>query len=200
MKKQLIVIIIVLAMLAAFTGTAAAAPLASGSATLVSVVFVPGKGPVFTFEVSGEFSKSDLEGFVQVDGGGQFGLYCTQVDAHTVTCTTSKKAAGQNVTLSWGGAIFWASVPVAKDPAPPYCYSIWDWWEFTNNEWTDFGPYCQDTPAQAGDDITYTVVNPNDPNQTYEGWAIFFEDDVSSECEETVPYYGPAYYYPFCPF
>ena len=197
MKKQLIVIVIVLAMLAAFTGTAIAAPLASGSATLVSVVFVPGKGPVFTFEVGGEFSKSDLEGLVHVNGGGEFALYCTQLDADTVTCTTSKKAAGQNVTLSWGGAMFSASVPVAKDRAPSYCYSIWDWWDFTNNEWTDFGPYCQDTPAQAGDWITYTVP---DPNGSFESEVEFWDTDVSTFCDPAVPYNGPAYYYPGCPF
>src|SRR5262245_61835193 len=143
MKKQLIVIIIILSMLAAFTGTAAAAPLASGSATLISVVFVPGKGPVFTFQVSGHYSNADLKGALHVVGGADYPLYCEQIDSVTVICTVSKQAAGKEVVLSWGGSTFWAFVP--KAPAPrdtpstvptQYCYSIWDYQEFTNNEWT----------------------------------------------------------------
>lgn len=153
MKKQLIVIVIVFAMLAAFTGTAVAAPLASGSATLVSVVFVTGKGPVYTFEVSGKYSKADLDGVLQVDGGASFDLHCTQVDSSTVKCTSSKKAAGQNVTLSWGGAVFSASVPVA--PAES-CYSIWDWeFAFPPTTWVNFGTHCQPRPARDGDSIDW---------------------------------------------
>src|SRR6266700_2215534 len=124
MKKHLIVIVVVFAMLAMFTGTAAAAPLTSGSVTLVSVIFVPGKGPVFTFHVSGHYSKEDLKGAVQVLGGKDFSLYCVQVDSDTVTCTVSKAAANHDVVVTWGGTTF-----STHTPADPHlnCYGIWDW-------------------------------------------------------------------------
>jgi hypothetical protein len=78
-----------------------------------------------------------------------------------------------------------------------YCYSIWDWWDFTNYEWTDFGPHCQDEPAAAGNLITYLVP---DPNGSFESSPVeFYEDDVSGYCFDPVPYYGPAYYFPGCP-
>lgn len=194
MKRHLFVIVLVLAMLTMFTGTVLAAPMASGSVTLLSVVFVRGKGPVFTFEVSGDYTKSDLKGALHVVNGADYDLYCVQVDSHTVTCTAPKKAGGHDVTLSWGGHVFSAHTP--SEPSPRYCYSIWDWWDFTNYEWTDFGPTCQNTPAQMGDLITYTVP---DPNGSYESWVIFYDVDVSGECTPAVPYDGPAYYYPVCP-
>lgn len=192
MKKYLLTTLVVLAMLAMFAGPAAAA----GNVTLVSVAYVPGKGPVFTFEVSGDYSKADLIGALQVNGGGNFKLYCQQLDKDTVTCTVSKKAAGHDVTVSFGGQMFWTKVPGAKTKIQ-YCYSIWDWWDFTNSEWTDFGPYCQDEPAQAGDWITYTVP---DPNGSFESEVEFWDTDVSTFCDPPVPYNGPAYYYPYCPF
>ena len=67
-------------------GTAAAVPQGAGTATLVSVQYVPGKGPVFTFSVSGKFSKANLKGSLHVKGGADYDLYCTQVDKSTVKC------------------------------------------------------------------------------------------------------------------
>ncbi len=194
MKKVLLTTLFLLAMLVSLIGTVAAAPLSSGTITLLSVEYVPGKGPVFTFHVSGQFSKSDLKGFVHVEGGEDFEVTCTQVDDETVKCGTSKAAAGKNVSITWGGSTFWASVPVATEPAAPeYCYSIWDWWDFTDYEWTDFGPHCQETPAQAFDELTYS------PDGIEEGWVVFFDEDVSDYCLYPVPYNGPAYYFPWCP-
>jgi len=174
-------------------GTAAAAPKAAGAATLVSVQYVPGKGPVFTFSVSGKFSKADLKGSLHVEGGADYNLHCTKVDESTVKCSASGKISGVNVSLTWGGSKYWAFVPEA--PAP-FCYSIWDWWEFTDYEWTDFGPHCQETPAHQWDELTYTVP---DPNGSYEGWVVFYAVDVSDYCPSPVLYSGPAYYYPGCP-
>jgi hypothetical protein len=193
MKKYLVTVFVVLAMLAMFTGTVAAAPLASGTITLVSVVYVPGKGPVYTFEVSGNFSKSDLEGSLRIVGGGNFNLHCTKVDKATVKCTGPKKAAGKNVVVSWGGAAFSASVPKAVEKDAGYCYSVWDYWAFTGNVWTDFGPYCQDTPAQAFDIATYTVP---DPGGSYPADVIFVDDANAAFC--TSFYAGSAYYYYGC--
>lgn len=195
MKKYVLTILVVVSMLVMLVGTVAAAPLAAGTATLVGVQYVPGKGPVFTFSVSGKFSKADLKGSLQVEGGANFDLHCTKVDDSTVTCTASKKVAGENVALFWGGGTFWAHVPAAP---LEFCYSVWDWWEFTDFEWTDFGPHCQPDPANAGDTITYTVP---DPSGSFESDPVeFFDEDVSGNCDPAVPYEEPAYYYPGCPF
>jgi hypothetical protein len=186
MKKKLTVIIIVFAMLAAFTGTAAAAPLSSGNVTLVSVVFVPGKGPVFTFHVSGEYSKADLKGLVHIPGGRDFALYCTQVDDTTVTCTTSKKAAGNEVTVSWAGVTFSASVPA--DPQLN-CYPIYDWTP-TADAWMAYGRNCQRAEATYGDLIGWD--NPEwgpSPYFFLPGSPNCFAEDIISD----------GYYFPICP-
>ena len=191
MNKALFTGLFLLILLVSLAGTAAAAPLSSKTAALVSAEY-GNKGPIFTFTVTGKFSKAELKGSVHIQGGGGYGLFCTQVDETTVVCTTSKDVAGVNVSLSWGGFKFWVYVPNGR----PYCYRIWDWWDFTNDQWTDFGPYCQDTPAAEGDMISYTVP---DPNGSYESWAVFYREDVSDYCPSPVPYDGPAYYFPSCP-
>ncbi len=196
MKKLIVVMIVVLSMLVMFVGTVSAAPFTSGTATLISVDYIPGKGPVFTFQVSGHFSNADLKGALHVEGGADFDLYCTQVDSSTVKCTVSKNAAGKRVSLSWGGSTFWTSVPNA--PAES-CYNVYDWnytgdpfGPFTN--WVNYGTVCQERPAKYGDSINwynpvwghnydydYLPQSPNDPSCT------------------TAPVSGDAYYYPYCP-
>jgi len=193
MKIKLVGALLVLSMLAAFTGTALAAPASAGTATLVSVVYVPGKGPVFTFEVSGEFSRADLKGAVHVDGGGDFDLHCSQVDAATVVCTTSKKAAGGNVSVTFGGETFWTTVPEVRQP--DYCYSVWDYWSFTSGVWTDFGPHCQKEPAKSGDLLYYTVP---DPGGSFISYVWFYEEDLISCPPGSSPWAGPAYYWYSC--
>jgi len=193
MKRSLFTILILLSMFI-MPVSVAAAPMSSKSAILMSVEYVPQKGPVFTFTVSGKFSRSNLKGTLHVNGGANYGLFCTQVDETTVKCNTSQKVSGVNVSLSWGGYTFWTYVPEA--PAPQYCYHVWDWWEFTENQWTDFGPHCQGAPANEGDIITYTVPGPDG---NFDSWAQFYEEDVSDYCPSPVPYDGPAYYFPICP-
>ncbi len=187
MKKQLSVIALVLAMLAMFTGTAAAAPLASGSVTLVSVIFVAGKGPVFTFQVSGHYSKQDLKGAaVHVVGGEDFSLYCVQVDSDTVTCTVSKAAADHDIVVTWGGATF-----TAHTPADPHlnCYGIWDW-TINEDAWMYYGRHCQRDAATFGNVIVWNnpVWGPS-PYVFAPGSPSCFTNDVS----------GDGYYYPGCP-
>ena len=195
MKKYLVTILVLLSMLIVQVGTVAAASMASGTVSLVSVSH-GFKGPIFTFTVSGDFSKKDLKGAVHVQGGADYGLHCAQKDDTTVTCTTSDKVSGVNVSVTFGGSTFWTYVPEAPSEPIQYCYSIWDWWYFTDNQWTDFGSHCQDTPATQGDVIIYEVP---DPNGSFESWAEFYENDVSSYCPSPVPYNGPAYYFPGCP-
>ena len=184
MKKSLVAILMVVSMLAMFVGPVAAAPLGTErSVTLVSVVYVAGKGPVFTFEVSGDFSNEELNGDLFVVGGEHFPLYCSQIDATTVKCVVSKKAAGKNVTFSWGGFQFSASVP----PAIEYCYSVFDYDK--SNTWKSYGENCQEWPAQYGDAIPW--YNPDFGDNLPH---IFMPDLVC------VGLYGDAYYYPACPF
>lgn len=185
MKKYLITILALLAMLVIQVGTVAAAPVRAGTASLVLVQYVPGKGPVFTFSVTGKFSKSELKGSLQVEGGSNYGLYCTQVDSSTVKCNSSAKVSGVNAVLTWGGASFWANVP----EAPVFCYKIYDWNFPDVTAWQLYGTNCQETPANYGDLITWD--NPawgESPYLFLPGSSSCFAQDVS----------GDAYYYPFC--
>ena len=151
MKKKLFIVLLVLSMLMAFAGTAYAAPLAEGTATLVSAEYGQ-SGSVFIFSVTGKFSKAELTGTLQVDGGDDYPLYCSQLDEFTVRCLSSEKVGGQNVVLAWGGFVFWASVPAAPPP-PEYCYNVYDF--DLNLNWKSYGTHCQDTPAQYGDTIPW---------------------------------------------
>jgi hypothetical protein len=196
MKQRLAIILVVLSLLVALAGVAAA-PMAASTVRLVGVQYVPQKGPVFTFEVTGNFSRSALKGTVNVQGGGNYPLYCTQIDDTTVKCNTSQKVATVNVSVTFGGSTFWAYVPGAPDrdnaESEEYCYSIWDWWDFTAGEWTDFGPYCQNDPAVHGDQVWYTVPHPE---ETFEAPVWFVDEDAPEECN--IPNYGPAYYWTGC--
>ena len=182
MKKHLFTILLLFSMLSMQVGIAAAAPLASGTATLISAENGD-KGPVFTFSVSGKFSRASLNGSAQVLGGAEYDLYCKQVDDDTVTCTTSKKVSGVNVALSWGGFIFWTYVPEAPTH---YCYNVYDYnLDFT---WQSYGTFCQDTPALYGSQIPW--YNP-DYDDEYD--AVFMPAGPScSGIDED------AYYYPWC--
>jgi hypothetical protein len=182
MKKTLYVLLFVTAMLISLVGTASAAPMKSGTVTLAGVDYVPGKGPVFTFNVSGHFSKSELKGSLQVSGGADFDLHCTQVDDTTVKCTTSKKVAGANVMVTWGGSTFWTSVPGAPD-ATEYCYNIYDY-DF-NDVWQSFGTYCQESEAEYGDMITW--FNPY-YNHSYD-YEFWWEGPEGTDIIEDAYYY-----------
>jgi hypothetical protein len=188
MKRIFSTILIVLALLALSTGTVFA-----GSAMELLEVRNDGAGPTFIFRVIGEFSRSELEsGFVHVNGGDDLPLYCAQTDATTVVCHTPKKAGGKDVVVGFGNARFWVFVPETRRN---YCYSVWDWWDFTNYQWTNFGPICQEEPANAYDASTYDI-----PEQgIYDAPVIFYDYNVSGNCTPPVPYDGPAYYHPSCP-
>jgi hypothetical protein len=186
-KKHLLVIVMVLAMLAMFTGTAAAAPLASGSVSLVNVTFVQGKGMVFTFQVSGHYSKSDLQGTLHVVGGEDFSLSCEQVDANTVTCTISKVTENSDVVLSWGGFTFWTHTPRTS-----ICYGIWDWAPPTptSTSWVEYGSHCQEHEANAGDSFIW--------NNPFWGPSLYEFGPQSPSCFPS-DVIGDGYYYPGCP-
>ena len=185
MRKALVIVIVVLAMLAMFVGTVAAAPLAAGTATLVSVEYAGGT-PVFIFSVSGEFSNAELKGSVHIEGGEDIDLYCTQLDSSTVRCATSRAAAGKNVVIFWNGQTFWASVPAAKVASASFCYDVYDY--DLSYTWQNFGTHCQEQPAQYGDAIPW--YNPD--------WGDNLEHIFMPELA-CAGLYGDAYYAPFCP-
>lgn len=161
--KKVQFVLVLLSLLAMLTSIAAA-PLAASAIALLEVRNDPGGNVIFVFSVNGQFSKSQLKGFVQVQGNdANYPMGCNQVDENTVQCTTSKKTGGQNVVVTFGGATFWAHVPEA---ALQYCYNVWDWplsFGFAVSE-LQFFPYeiqtvhCQDTPANYGDVVS--IYNP----------------------------------------
>jgi len=150
-----------------FLTSLAAAPLAGSAISLVDVRNDAGGGVIFIFNVSGEFSRSELKGFVEVQGeDANYDLYCTQKDDTTVHCTTSRKTGGQNVVVTFGGATFWAYVPEVA-ALTQYCYNVWDWPIAFGNEGEISGaffPYeiqathCQNSPANYGDIVN--IYNP----------------------------------------
>lgn len=74
-------------------------------------------------------------------------------------------------------------------PKAQYCYSIWSYFEYPEDGWEDFGPHCQDEPAQVGDLTTHDYWAPE-----YIEEVIFLNDGT----EACAPNNGSAYYYDDC--
>lgn len=146
---KLITILVVLSMLLTFAGATSAAPLSSSALTLVSAT-AGMNGTVFIFNVSGEFSKSELKGAVHVEGGDDYVIHCNQVDDETVRCTAPFKVQG-NVVVTFGGSTFWTYIK----PFTKYCYTVYDWNPppppFV--DWVVAGTYCQRVPAESGQEL-----------------------------------------------
>lgn len=166
--KAVFTTLLLLSMLLANTGAVFA-----GSAIELISVTNGGGGPAFTFRVSGEFSPSQLKGSGQVSGGDGFPLHCAQQDETTVICHAAKKISGQSVSVTFGGATFWADVPQPQlgrgGGSTQYCYGAWVNSLFStvtvegynsNGDpfvisfgvrqsygWQDYGPICQDEPG-----------------------------------------------------
>jgi hypothetical protein len=186
MKRFFVSVLVLAAMLAVTTGTAFA-----GSALELIEVRNGEGGVTFIFRVTGEFSQDELNsGFVQVEGGDDFPLYCAQRDATTVVCHTTKKTGGSNVVVGFGGARFWTDVP---EPAT-YCYTVYDYNVddpgFTY--WQSGGVYCQNHPAEYQDSIYF--YNPN-YNYSYPYW--FYPDGVDPADWYNWSNPGEGYYYYF---
>lgn len=191
MKKILFTGLVLLSLLAMSTGAALAA---GASVSLVEVRNDSGGGVIFVFKVSGEFSKSELNnGYVQVQGGDNYGLYCNQVDESTVQCSTSKKTGDQNVAVNFGGSTFWIFVPPARSSGvqSQYCYGVYDVYYYSDEEpglyWKMFDTYCQNEPASYGDSLE-NYYNPDfDEYYSY----VFLPESPS--CADKVE---DAYYLP----
>jgi hypothetical protein len=197
MKPHLSQLILVFSLLVALVGVAAA-PMASGTARLLGVEYIPNKGPVFTFEVSGKFPRSALKGMVELQGGGRYPLYCVQAEETIVKCSTSQKVSAVDVWLTWGGFVFWTTVPGVPLPQEPreldggtnggtgqYCYDIFDY--DLDYVWRSYGSRCQAASAQYNDIVTYY-------NADWEGSypAIFMPQGPSCSGLVKDAYYGPA--------
>lgn len=189
MKKNLLVVFVVMAMLMMFAGTVSAAPLSAGAPTLVSANAGPG-GTVFIFSVTGEFSRSQLKGTAHVEGGNDYGLSCTQVDDSTVRCTASRKVQG-NVVVTFGGSTFWTNVTPYVAHSASYCYDVYDYDYDTESYWMLIGTNCQDSPASYGD-IIYDFYNWD-----WDGYYDYEFMPNSPVCPFSQS--GDAYYYNGCP-
>lgn len=139
MKKVVLAFMLVISLLVANTSVVWA-----GAAIELISVTNNGGGPAFTFRVSGEFSPKDLKGNGHISGGDDFMLHCAQQDETTVICHAPGKAGGQSVSVTFGGATFWADVPEQRIVQNPQtCYNGWTNQYFVNAE------------------IVYTNGNPN---------------------------------------
>lgn len=190
MKKIFYSIFILIALLTMTTGAAFA-----GSALELVEVRNDEGVPTFVFRVTGEFSQEELQsGFVSVEGGEDFPLYCAQQDADTVVCHTSKPAAGHDIVVGFGGAQFWARVP-EQGPPTQYCYPVYDW-PITGqpDAWIFQGESCQESPASDGDVINFYSPYWEDYyfyDYFGEGLEWFFGDPSTNP--------GPGYYYASSP-
>jgi hypothetical protein len=185
--KKIQFVLILLALLAMLTSVAAA-PMAGSAISLIDVRNDAGGGVIFIFNVNGQFSKSELKGSVEVQGvDSNYGLYCTQKDDTTVHCTTSRKTGGENVKVTFGGAIFWTYVP---EPVSPNCYNVYDLTYPPNGfDLVAFTTFCQYVPANYGDIIN--VYNP--------AWNSFYNFEFlpqSPYCYMTI--IENAYYWNVC--
>lgn len=191
MKKALFTLLVVFSLLALTAGAAFAAPLSDGYLVLREVRNDAGGGVIFIFDVVGEFSNSDFKGsFLTFGGDSKVPLDC-KLEGSTLSCTTSRAPAGQNVTLNVGGFVFWTNVPDRggeETTDTEYCYPVLDLVEEGEGEaWEQFDTHCQDIPANYGDTLIYFS-------------EVFFELMPSSPfC--TPSQSGDAFYrVVFCPF
>ncbi len=202
MIKNLLAFFVALSLLIMSSGVVSAAPSADSAPTLISAE-AGTTGTVFLFHVSGKFAKSQLNGSVHVVNGEDYDLYCSQVDAETVRCTTSRRTLG-NVVVTFNGFLFWtfvrprASVSPVSSTAPSeppsepteYCYGVYDWAYPDSDAWVGIGTNCESAPASYGD--TINIESPD--------WGGFWDYEFmpsSPACSFTRP--GDAYYYNGCP-
>jgi hypothetical protein len=146
MKKYLFTVLVVISLLTMFTGTVGAAPQMSVS---FIEAFWTGYGVNFKFKVSENLGDGWLVATVSWDGG-KVDMTCVQ-EEDIVTCTGPKTVADKNIVVSFQGMTFATYVK-----SHPFCYSIYDWnfpSPYTN--WTNYGGYCQEVPANYGDSIIW---------------------------------------------
>ncbi|MBE7433852.1 MAG: hypothetical protein HS100_08035 [Anaerolineales bacterium] len=185
MKKLFYATLVLAALLAVTAGTAFA-----GSALELRSVGNNQGGPTFVFRVTGEFSDSELTGFVQVQGGDDFPLYCSQTSPTEVVCHASKKVGGHDVVVGFGGARFWTYV---KEFTPrSYCLSVYDWnFPPPFTQWEFQGTNCSEEAPSAGDSIGFLS-----PNFGFTPYTYYPGGSTEGFGGATWTPAGPGYYYP----
>ena len=169
MKARTIRVLLLISLLVFIIGTAAA-PMKDGkTAKLLETRYIPGKGVVFIFEVSG-LNKGDLNSASAYAGGNALSTHCRFKDDGNVACTVKdiNKYVGQSVMVSLVGQGFWATVPGAHQ-----CYGVSYSYSFEDN----------------GQTITYTGSYPYDEDWThsdekalYAEQGKFWNDNYYNNC------------------
>jgi hypothetical protein len=145
MKKKLYLILLALAVLFFHVPPAYAA--AERSLTLVSIMFVQGKGVVFTFAPQGEFKVSELSGYAKINYQ-TFPLSCHFNDENQVKCEADRglsRFIGQVATGQVAGFSF---SDVIRASHSGYCYDVF---KKSNGVWDSIATVCGEVPAQDGD-------------------------------------------------
>ncbi len=128
MTKKMLFLLVILSMLASFSGMAAApmaTPMAAPAAakiekvTLVQATFMEEKGMIFKFKVVGTFTEKELKGSLLVKGKS-IKLRCRyHAKNDIVQCTapggTATNFAGKSAIVSLNGFNFWVKVPAKKE-------------------------------------------------------------------------------------
>lgn len=118
MKFNKVSFLAVLSVVALFLNVAATPMAGARSLTLIGVQNT-GNSITFIFNVSGEFTRSELNGRVDVSGeDASYGLFCNQISDNRLQCTTSKKTADKDVVVRLAGFLFWTHVSQDPPPAP----------------------------------------------------------------------------------
>ena len=143
MKNKLFLLLSLISIMAMLVGTAAN-PLESRSISLAEVRFVQGKGVVFLFDITGKFTKSDLDTAYAYAGGNSLDVHCViKKGQDQIACTVHaiNQYAGQSVLIGLLGQGFWATVPYKClgfsvvfpfEPTSTYIYA-WSWFGSLGN-------------------------------------------------------------------
>jgi hypothetical protein len=159
------------------------------SITLVSALYIRGKGIVFKFKVVGEFKGFSGQAFA---GGQKFALDCKLNDAGDLACLAEsgmKKFIGQTVSANVNG--YTGSVRLRNSR---YCYPVYDWVPGLDPlgpspidpaQWTAFTSFCQNDPAESND--LALLPNPAYPQEPF--WYYYYQPDLSV-CFPPLPFGG----------
>jgi hypothetical protein len=194
MKIKLILTIMIVIFLTTLTATVTPASAAKErSIKLVDVTIKGGKGVAFYFKVTGKFKEKELNGFVLAGDNKSIKLDCHSNESGFLVCAAHgglRQLTGASVQIFLAGYSFTAVIP--EQPSS-YCYPIYDYdtgGESDPNNWHDYGPHCQDTGAQEGDEVEY--YNPDWGDTDLAGFYHNGEDSPHAPAN-----FGPGYYYKY---
>lgn len=120
MKKRMVLILSLISIFLMVAGTAAV-PLKSRSIHLTETRFIQGKGVVFLFATTGEFTKSDLDTAFAYSGGQSLDVNCNIKNGmDQIACTVKlvNQYAGQDIVVGLIGQGFWTTVPEKPECIP----------------------------------------------------------------------------------